>query len=282
MLKKLKGPLLINLIGLGALFLCLFGYQGMTARTAAPSPSLVDQQSLNDLLSRCSDEELKKMLHAGEEILEWNTILLKTGSNVVDQVLKGQGVFWEMDHYPIQDTFDQETYSQYYYHAHRRGEHGHFHLFLRQGGMEKGTLPLFYDKRNDTLSDIDTYAHLIAISMDEEGYPLSLFTTNRWVTGEDWYASADVIKMVDHFHVKHAHPSYIVNRWLSAMLVLFRPQIDALIEERDATLMRHATGIPLREILEDHEFDVTSERPISITAQIEVVRTLLDERMLTL
>ena len=114
--------------------------------------------------------------------------------------------------------------------------------------------------------------------MDDEGYPLALFTTNRWVTGEDWYTSRDVKKMVDRFRVNHAHPSYVVNRWLNAMLILFRPQIDRLIEERETTLERYANGIPIKKVLEDHELDVTSEAPISLEKQIEVIRTLLDEK----
>jgi hypothetical protein len=280
MMKKLRVILLTNLIGLSLLFVCLFGYQGIVSRGSPLSHHdvLIDVSTLKNVLNKYSRIELEKMLCAGEEILEWIELLSKTESHVVDQVLKGQGVFWELDHYPVKDTFDRETYSQYYYHAHRKGEHGHFHLFLRQGGMEKDTFPMFYDARNASLSDIDTYAHLIAISMDDEGYPLSLFTTNRWVTGEDWYASRDVKKMVDHFQVKHAHPSYVVNRWLNAMLILFRPQIDGLIEEREAALMRCASGIPLKEALENHEFDVASEMPISIDKQIEVIRTLLNEK----
>ncbi len=277
-MKKFRTTLIINLIGLTALFVCLFGHQGIASGGSSFSHQdvVIDASTLKNTLNKYSRKELEEMLYAGEEILEWNKVLSKAESHIVDQVLKGQGVFWESDHYPMQDTFDQETYSQYYYHAHRKGEHGHFHLFLRKGGMRKDTFPIFYDARNDTLSDIDTYAHLIAISMDNAGYPLALFTTNRWVTGEDWYSSRDVKKMVDHFHVKHAPPSYVVNRWLNAMLILFRPQINRLIEEREETLVRYANGVSLKKILEDHKVEAISEMPISIDKQIEVIRSLLE------
>ena len=146
-MRRLRTTLIINLIGLTVLLVCLFGYQGMTSGVSSSSHRdvVIDTSILKNELSEYSRKDLEKMLHAGEEILEWNEMLSKTESHVVDQVLKGQGVFWELDHYPIQDTFDRETYSQYYYHAHRKGEHGHFHLFLRQGGMEKDTFPIFYD-----------------------------------------------------------------------------------------------------------------------------------------
>jgi hypothetical protein len=279
MLKKLKSTLIVNGIGFGLLIVSLYGYQGFmtTVQSVKHDAIVIDHKGLKERLSQCSEEELKKMLAAGEEIEEWNAMLKKTGLSIVQKVLKGQGVFATMEHYPLDDTFDEGTYSQYYYHAHRGGEHGHFHLFLRQGGMAKGTLPILYDVRNEELDDIQTFAHLIAISMDDEGYPLGLFTVNRWVTGEDWYAADDLKKMVDRFSVNHAHPSYVVNRWLKAMLILFRPQIDDLIDARDQILMQYQRGIPLKAVLEDQELDVISEEKISIATQIKVIQELLSQ-----
>ena len=239
---------------------------------------IIDEWDLKEKLGEYTTKKLKKMLAAGIEIQEWNAMLEKTGTHIVDKVLKGQGVFSQMEHYPIDDTFDSRSYSQYYYHAHRSGEHGHFHLFLRQGGMEEGMLPIFYDQRNKGLDDINTFAHLVAISMDDEGYPLTLFTTNRWVTGEDWYSSSDLKTMIERFNVNHAHPSYVVNRWLKAMLSLFEPQIHSLIDARDKRLMNYRFGVPLKVILEDQELDVITEEKISIDVQIKVIKEILSER----
>ncbi|MCB1084871.1 MAG: hypothetical protein KDK60_02080, partial [Chlamydiia bacterium] len=168
----------------------------------------------------------------------------------IDQVIGSLGLFYSRDHYPLQEPFDDDSFSQYYYHAHRGGEHGHFHLFLRREGMEEEMGPLAYDDRNVSRDGQETFAHLIAISMDEQGEPIKLFTTNRWVTGEDWYAAQDVRKMLKHFDVKHAYPSYVVNRWLKGTLVLFRPQIEDLIDERDLCLMKCREGVPFKEVLE--------------------------------
>ncbi len=79
---------------------------------------------------------------------------------------EGQGTFYEFDHYPAGDVHDPETHCQHYYHSHRSGEHGHFHVFLREQGMPEGLRPIeqshapFMDERDDTL------CHLIAISMN--------------------------------------------------------------------------------------------------------------------
>lgn len=280
MLKTLKSIFVINTIGLLVLFICLFGYQGiMSSSYSAKHQSVViDECALKEKLETCSTEKLQDMLHAGKEIQSWNAMLEKTGTHIVDKVLKGFGVFSQREHYPVDDAFDTGTYSQYYYHAHRPEEHGHFHLFLRQGGMEDGMLPIHYEQRNTDPDAMNTFAHLIAISMDDQGYPLSLFTTNRWVTGEDWYSSADLKKMIKRFEVNHAYPSYVVNRWLKAMLILFEPQIHALIEARDHKVAEYRLGIPLKAILEDHELNVITEEKISIATQIKVIEEILSER----
>lgn len=281
-MKKLRSIIITNLIGLGVLLVCLFCYQSLPLINVGSIVShrdiQVNKTQLKERLDLCSTEDLKKMWEAGLEIEEWNRLLSKTGSHIVQEVLKGRGIFWEMDHYPLNDAYDWETFSQYYYHAHRGGEHGHFHLFLRQGGMGSSVTPVFYDSRNQTLNDVDTFAHIVAISMDDEGYPIGLFTTNRWVTGEDWYSADDVKSMVSSFHVEHTHPSYVVNRWLNSMLILFKPQIVHLIEERDHKLGQYKNGIPLKEILEDHNLDVISETQISIVTQMKVISELLKER----
>lgn len=84
------------------------------------------------------------MRAVGQKVFECYRVLEKAGLNVVGEVLKVQGDFVEMEHYPRDDVFDAETHGQYYYHAHRGGdvEHGHFHTFLRAGGMPAGVAPL--------------------------------------------------------------------------------------------------------------------------------------------
>ncbi len=80
-------------------------------------------------------ESLEPMLAAGEEIQECYRVLAKTGDNIVGELLRHQGTFYEWNHYPKGDIFDHATHSQYFYHAHvkgqRKGEYGHFHTFLR-------------------------------------------------------------------------------------------------------------------------------------------------------
>ena len=226
-------------------------------------------------LKKLSREQLQTMAIAGVQVLECYRVLQKSNSNVVAEVLRGQGEFFEFDHYPKGDVYDSETHSQFYYHSHRKGEHGHFHTFLREKGMPKDCRPVkqsdasFMKERDDKLS------HLIAISMNNAGFPIGLFTTNRWITADNWYKADDVIKMLDRFEMDLASPSWPVNIWLTAMLRLFRPQIMELVRTRDVTVGDWQKKHPENDAFEDRGCDITSARKISVAAQIKRVNQAL-------
>lgn len=207
------------------------------------------------------------MLAAGRDIQECYRVMEKADLNVVGEVLRGQGDFVELDHYPVDDVFDKETFSQYYYHAHRGGdiEHGHFHTFLRADGMPAGSKPIDYRTATQPWpSGKDAICHLIAISMDAWGHPIGLFCTNRWVTGEAWYPAQQVIAMLDRFAIDHAFPNWSVNCWLSAMLRLFRPHIESLVRQRDAVLDEWQRRHPTFDVFEDRTLEIASYLPISV------------------
>lgn len=218
-------------------------------------------------------ERLEEMAAAGAEIVEACRLLRKTGANVVGQVLAHQGTFFEEDHYPKGDVYDDETKSQYYYHAHRpeTGEHGHFHTFLRAGAMPADIEPAPYEGSAFRPLGDQAIGHLIAISMSKPGEPVGLFTVNRWVTAETFYSAADTLRMVDLFDIDHAYPCLATNRWISAMLRLFRPQIEALLAERDRVIAGHARRYPRRDVYEDRALEVTSSIGIDVDAQLAAV-----------
>ncbi len=229
--------------------------------------------------SRYSREELEKMAAAGEVVRECVRVLNKTGDNIVGEVLHGQGAFYEWNHYPGGDVYDRETQSQYYYHAHpkdqRPGEHGHFHTFLRPKGMPPGVKPLAIPDSEPPEGENEALSHLVAISMDPRGLPIGMFATNRWVTGETWYAGDDVRAMVERFAIGHARPSWPVNRWITAMIRLFRPQIEDLVRERDKAVAAWAASHPDVDVYEDRRLEVTSQLRISVEDQIRGIEAVL-------
>lgn len=217
------------------------------------------------------------MLRAGEEALECLRVLEKVDLNLVGEVLRGHETFYELEHYPTDDVFDVDSHSQYYYHAHRGigGEHGHFHLFLRGPGMPAGARAVDHRSEEPWPQGEDAISHLIAISMDAYGRPIGLFTTNRWVTAEAWYRAPDVIGMLERFRIDHAHPSWPVNRWVTAMVCLFRPQIESLLLARDEVIARWAREHPDRDVFEDRELEIASECAIDIEAQVSRLRAAI-------
>jgi hypothetical protein len=108
--------------------------------------------------------------------------------------------------------------------------------------------------------------------MNAWGYPVGLFAANRWVTGETWYPADDVIAMLDRFHIDHAAPSWPVNRWISAMSILFRPHAEALLRHRDAMIVAWQAQHADTDVFEDRRLEITGYLPIDVsawTAQLE-------------
>ena len=224
-------------------------------------------------------EALETMLGAGENILECYRVLDKTGDNIVGELLRNQGTFYEWNHYPKGDIYDHATHSQYFYHAHvkgqRKGEHGHFHTFLRAKGMPAGVSPAPNNGDAEWPDGDNALSHLIGISANPKGIPIGLFSVNRWVTGETWYAAEHVIEMLDLFDIDHANPSWPANRWVTAMLRLFRPQIIELVRKRDVAIADWQRKYPDRDVDEDRELEITSTVATSVDKQIVGVRAAM-------
>lgn len=220
------------------------------------------------MIAALGRERLQAMYGAGREILECYRVLCKARLNVVGEVLRGAGAFYEYEHYPENDVYDAETHAQYYYHAHRglAGEHGHFHAFLRRAGMPEGVKSLEVRHDEPWPAGEDSLAHLVAISMDAYGYPIGLFVPNRWVTADVPFAADDLIAMLGRFRVDHAWPSWPVNRWISAMFVLFGPHIESLLRHRDRVLARWRAALPGEDLFERRELEILSCMPISVEA----------------
>lgn len=231
-------------------------------------------------LRRLSAGTLEAMLDAGLEVLECYRALAKAGSNVVAEVLRGQGTFFEWQHYPKGDVFDPESHAQYFYHAHphglAEGEHGHFHTFLRAPGMPEGIRPADTADPLDPVAEAHTLSHIVAIAMNDQGYPIRLFTTNRWVTNENWYRAEDVVRMVERFAVDHTAPSWATNRWITAMVRLFAPDIAALLHQRDETVEEWRAQARGGDAFEARELEILSYLDISVESRVAELCRLLE------
>lgn len=223
--------------------------------------------------------ELERLAQACAVVEECACAVRAAGGTIIDEMLCGQAVFLDWNHYPEDDVYDRDSHAQYYYHAHpkaeRPAEHGHFHTFLRPKGMPPRAKPADVAGNETPPGENEALSHLVAISMDESGAALGLFTTNRWVTGETWYEANDVIAMIDCFRIDHGRPSRSVNRWLTAMIALFRPQIRLLLLERDETVANWKRAKSSNSVFDDRDLEITSHVDISVADQMQRVRAAL-------
>jgi hypothetical protein len=243
----------------------------------------IEESAFDVALEQLDRDALEKMRVAGETALEIKAVLAKTGDNVVGELLRDKGTFYEWNHYPDGDVYDKDSGSQFFYHAHpadlRVGEHGHFHTFMRPAGMPDHVSPAEVTDFEMPDDPTDALSHLIGISMNEAGEPICLFTTNRWVTGEIWYKGEDVIELTGMFEITHAQPSWPVNRWLNAMVRLYAFEIAALIKERDGVVEKWVPA-PAEDgsaptVFEDRTLEVTSYKMISVPDRVDRIRAVL-------
>jgi hypothetical protein len=193
----------------------------------------------------------EQRLRAAREALFCETVLAKTGDNVLLETLRGAPSVTAWSHYPEGDVYDRDSGAQWYYHCHDpqpgAREHGHFHCFIRPDGAEG---PIH---------------HLAAVGVDPYGKLIRLFTVNQWVVGDTWADAEPTIALLERFNAEIGRPSYLVNRWLTAILSLYHDDIAALIRRRDETLAAHKPpqGVAARE---DRALEVTSQIDVDLTA----------------
>jgi hypothetical protein len=247
---------------------------------------------------RVNRAEIAQMERAAAVVAECREQLAADNRSILGEIAPGAGApggnrLCEWHHYPTGEVYDPASHAQYFYHVHPANgrllpEHGHFHTFLRAEGMPSGVSPLVLPEaavaalapppqgaplKRGLREEV---SHLVAISLDLHGEPIRLFTTNRWVTGETWYRADDVIAMLDRFVIAAADPSAVRDRWLGAVMQLFRPQIAALLRQRDATVMawrqrRRAA------VFEDPRLEVTSSLDIDLGAQLAFLDRIRSE-----
>lgn len=216
-------------------------------------------------LAAMAGNDLERMLMAAREIHECHRVLHRAQRNLVTEILGAAADEPETwSHYPDEDVKDPDSGALYYYHSHREGrEHGHFHCFVQVEHPDTGER---------------VAVHLGAISMDAHGMPIALFATNRWVTDEYWLPAGETIGLLDHFVVDHAAPSWPVNRWISAMPILFRPHFERLLVHRDECLDQWVESHLAENVLDDERLEVTGIIPIDLGGWLSQLQAHLGTR----
>jgi hypothetical protein len=186
---------------------------------------------------------------AAQEIASIQTRYAKNGLTLSQAALCGAREFIEWNHYPKNDLSDPDSGYEFYYHAHtademQDGEHGHFHLFKRNGAE---------------------FHHLIGIALNQQGLPVRLFTTNEWVTGEKLISADLVLDELRNFDMATKGRLGPVSRWVTALTKLFFTDMKVLIAERDHKITQLEIGCgDLISALNSREHHVLTESKIDL------------------
>ena len=118
-----------------------------------------------------------------QKVLETLHAMGEQHTNAVLLSLDGANSVKPYQHYPDTAFYFSNDLWRAYYHSHgstgdESHEHGHFHFFARQ-----------------TMSD--DWSHVIAMGMNNFGQPISLFTTNLWVTDGQWLETKTALKVFE-------------------------------------------------------------------------------------
>jgi len=177
--------------------------------------------------------------------------------------------FWT--HYPKNDARDKFCKARWYYHVHAPGnrdedEHGHFHLFLHRTQLPEGLEPKVWPPQGEDARAHVT--HLIGLSIDTNGIPRSWFTVNRFVTNEFLYPADVMIEHLPDFDVDHTKEDDLVNRFVTAMVALYREEIAELLRERDTRHEELVAEFGDDAYTKDSGVEVLSQIPIDLDAKL--------------
>ncbi|MFC4291708.1 DUF6969 family protein [Sphingorhabdus arenilitoris] len=208
---------------------------------------------------------------AAHIVIETIMAMVKDGRPLMKRVLPDDEVHW-WEHYPKADARDKHTKSRWYYHVHAPGdrdpeEHGHFHLFLHLSQLDDGVTPIISPQKKGDTDPVQT-THVAALAIDHNGIPRQWFTTNRWVTEEYLFPAETMIAHLDRYNVDETEEDSIVNRFVTAMVALYRDEISQLLMQRDQKLKEIGAG-PDNPLLFEKGNDVLSACDIDLDAKLE-------------
>lgn len=220
-----------------------------------------------------TDTTIKKPMapeQAAHTVIETITQMAQEQKPLMLRVVPEDGAtFWT--HYPKNDARDKFCKSRWYYHVHAagsrdEGEHGHFHLFLHRTQLPEGLEPKVWPPQGEDARAHVT--HLIGLSIDTNGIPRAWFTVNRFVTNEFLYPADVMIEHLPDFDVDHTNQDDLVNRFVTAMVALYRDEIAQLLRERDIRHEQLVAEFGDDAYNKESGVEVLSQIPIDLDAKL--------------
>lgn len=227
-------------------------------------------------------EDLLAMQSAADDMIAVLEKAAEQEKHVLIDVLNATApeAFTQWQHYPPGDVHDRKKGALWFYHAHSDdvserpwAEHGHFHMFVWSEHVQSDVEPIALPPEPDP--ELGGLCHLVAISFDQSGTPMRIFTVNRWVAQEWQYPAEEVIRLLDKFDLDNEEFA-LTTKWLVAALKLFRPQIEWSLRERDKAIAQMREKDP-EGFSEDEDIEVLSSFPFDLGAQIDAIEEALQD-----
>lgn len=254
-------------------------YQQSTRHASLAQPPM----PVMEVSARMPAQNLPAMLAAAENLIECYQELATDAHHLLQGLLHGE-LPGQWTHYPEDDVIDRSSGYQYFYHSHapedreNSAEHGHFHLFARLDGeahaIDAAAEQAFLHGIQGDAASGNT-ANLLCISLDARGVPTSLFTVNRWVTGDQFLSGPATLALLRGFTLQ-TEEHQLVNRWLKALVQLFWPQIETLMHQRDQALLHLIAEGKAQPLFDNPMVEVLSECTIDIDQQIGLLNAALE------
>ena len=181
-----------------------------------------------------------------QKVVDIINTLNKEDSSLVLKAMDGKDyVFDPYFHYPVQGGIvDEESRSRVFFHCHRENEYGHFHTFIEDDDGE--------------------LVHLVLISMDERGTPLSISTVNTWVTGDKYVKAEKLKELLDKFTIDpNLFKDERLLEFINDILLAYKNEIHKLFVEREEWVRNYAFTYT-REPFDDHEHEILSTIEIDV------------------
>jgi hypothetical protein len=195
--------------------------------------------------------------------------LSEHGDHLLASLVGNEPQQWKR--YPEDDAIDLESGFQWFYHAHspedRCGsqEHGHIHLFARKplwGRRMRSHPERSFASLCGSPQQKPNTRHLLAISFDAKGLPLTIFTVNSWVTGDLMLSAPLTITLLDKMRLNTGFSH--IDAVIESVATLCRDEIVELLGQRDQALRGSASD----QKLADETLEILSEIKVDLDSKL--------------
>lgn len=172
--------------------------------------------------------------------------LKMAGTNAAIAALDGQDrVEDPYRHYPSKTGIrDPKTGHRFFFHAHRKQEYGHFHTF--------------------SMDEYGASIHVAMVSINDQGVPTLLSTTNQWVTGTRYIPASGMERHINAFSIEpsvYSQPDLV--RFVTAIIQSHQSELMDLYKERDEWLERYRKAHS-KDPFKDTAHEVLSSLPMKV------------------